>query len=68
MRLRQPASARTRPSEAERQGAVQHFRHEPGAKCYIDWAGDTASITDRLTGKPSKVYLIVVALPFSGRF
>lgn len=55
-------------AEAERQGAVQHFRHEPGAKCYIDWAGDTASITDRLTGRPSKVYLIVVALPFSGRF
>ena len=24
--------------EAERLGATRHFRHEPGAKAYIDWA------------------------------
>ena len=24
--------------EAERLGATRHFEHEPGAKCYIDWA------------------------------
>ena len=54
--------------EAERTGATRHFRHEPGAKCYIDWAGDTAKLTDRITGKAAKVYVLVVALPFSSRF
>lgn len=54
--------------EAERLGATRHFEHEPGAKCYIDWAGDTARITDRLTGATSKVYVLVVVLPFSCRF
>lgn len=27
---------------AERMDATRHFLHEAGAKCYIDWAGDTA--------------------------
>lgn len=54
--------------EAERLGAVRHFRHEPGAKAFIDWAGDTAAVTDRLTGARSKVYVLVVCLPFSDRF
>ena len=55
-------------NEAERLGAVRHFRHEPGAKAFIDWAGDTAAVTDRLTGARSKVYVPVVCLPFSDRF
>lgn len=55
-------------AEAERQGATRHFEHEPGAKCYIDWAGDPAWITDRLTGAKAKVWVLVVVLPFSGRF
>mgnify|MGYP006918102665 CR=1 FL=1 len=54
--------------EAERTGAARHFRHEPGAKCYIDWAGDTARIVDRITGAASKVCVLVVVLPCSGRF
>lgn len=54
--------------EAERMGAIRHFRHDPGAKAYIDWAGDTAQIVDRLTGAKSKVYLLIVVLPFSSRF
>ena len=54
--------------EAERLGTVRHFRHEPGAKAFIDWAGDTAAVTDRLTGARSKVYVLVVCLPFSDRF
>ena len=54
--------------ESERLGAVRHFRHEPGAKAFIDWAGDTAAVTDRLTGARSKVYVPVVCLPFSDRF
>lgn len=53
--------------EAERLGATRHFEHEPGAKCYIDWAGDTARLTDRLTGATTRVYVLVVVLPFSSR-
>ena len=53
---------------AEKAGARRRLAHEPGAKAYIDWAGDTAAITDRLTGARTKVYVIVVALPYSGRF
>lgn len=53
---------------AEKTGATRRLAHEPGAKAYIDWAGDTASLTDRLTGARTKVYVIVVALPYSGRF
>lgn len=53
--------------EAERLGATRHFRHEPGAKAYIDWAGDVAWLVDRVTGERAKVYVIVVVLPFSDR-
>ena len=31
---------------AEKAGAKRRLAHEPGAKAYVDWAGDTASITD----------------------
>jgi transposase len=54
--------------EAERLGATRHFAHEPGAKAYIDWAGDVAWLTDRVTGARTKVYVLVVVLPFSGEF
>ena len=53
---------------AEKAGARRRLAHEPGAKAYIDWAGDTAAITDRLTGAKTKVYVLVVALPYSDRF
>ena len=53
---------------ADKAGATRHFAHEPGAKCYIDWAGDTASLTDKLLGSKTKVYVLVVTLPFSDRF
>ena len=53
---------------AERAGAKRRLAHEPGAKAYVDWAGDTASLTDRITGARTKVYVIVVALPYSDRF
>jgi transposase len=55
-------------AEADRQGATRHFEHEPGAKCYVDWAGDPAWVTDRVTGSRAKAWLLVVVLPFSGRF
>ena len=53
---------------AEKAGATRRLAHEPGAKAYVDWAGDTAAITDRVTGAKTRVYVIVVALPYSGRF
>ena len=53
---------------AERMGATRHFVHEAGAKCYIDWAGDTAFLTDKLLGTRTKVYVLVVTLPFSDKF
>ena len=54
--------------EAERLGATRHFSHEPGAKAYIDWAGDVAWLTDKVLGTRTKVYVIVVVLPFSDKF
>ena len=53
---------------AERLGATQHFRHTPGEKAYIDWAGDTAELTDGITGKTTKVYVLVVAPSSEMRF
>ena len=38
-------------AEADRMGATQHFRHTPGEKAYIDWAGDAARLTDRITAR-----------------
>lgn len=55
-------------SAAEKAGAKRRLAHEPGAKAYVDWAGDTASLTDRLTGARTRVYVLGVALPYSGRF
>lgn len=53
---------------AERMDATRHFVHEAGAKCYIDWAGDVAYLTDKLLGTKTKVYVLVVTLPFSDKF
>lgn len=47
---------------------VRYVRFERTEEAYVDWAGDTASLTDRLTGARTKVYVLVVALPYSGRF
>ena len=53
---------------AEMMDATRHFVHEAGAKCYIDWAGDAAYLTDKLLGTKTKVYVLVVTLPFSDKF
>lgn len=53
---------------AERMGATRHFIHEAGARCHMDWAGGTASLTDRLLGAKTKAHVPVVVLPSSGRF
>ena len=52
----------------EKVGVKRKHAHEPETKAYIDWAGDIASLTDRLTGAQAKVYVIVVALPYSDHF
>ena len=46
----------------------EEARPRAGAKAHVDWAGDTASLTDRLTGAKTKAYVMVVALPYSDRF
>ena len=53
---------------AEKAGAKRRLAHEPGAKVYIDWAGDTAAIADWLTVAKTKVYLVIMALLYSDRF
>ena len=53
---------------AERTNAVRRFIHVPGAKVYIDWAGDVAWLTEKISGAKTKVYVLVLCLPFSGRF
>jgi hypothetical protein len=46
-------------AEAERSGAARHFAHAPGEKAYVDWAGDAAWLTDRVTGRRTKACLLV---------
>lgn len=53
---------------AKQTGAARHFTHIAGEKAYIDWAGDTSKITDRITGKVTKIYVLVVVLPHSAYF
>ena len=53
---------------AKKMAATRHFVHEPGAKCYIDWCGDTAHLTNKLSGAKTPVYVLVVVLPFSDKF
>lgn len=52
--------------EAGRSGVSARFSHVPGQKAYIDWAGDVAWLTDRVTGRRTKVYVLVICLPRSG--
>lgn len=60
--------ARTFSEVAEKMDATRHFSHEPGAKAFIDWAGDFAWLTDKILGDKAKIYVLIVCLPFSGRF
>lgn len=52
--------------EAQRSGAAVHLIHEPGQKAFIDWAGDTACITDRVTGVRTKAFVPIICLPRPG--
>jgi transposase len=46
--------------------ATLHLEHKPGERMEVDWAGDTASFTDNVTGNPIPVYVFVAILPCSG--
>ena len=52
--------------EAGKAGVSASFTHVPGQKAYVDWAGDAAGLTDRVTGRRTKVYVLVICLPRSG--
>lgn len=43
-----------------------HLNHKPGEIMQVDWAGDTASVIDTVTGEIIPVYLFVASLPYSG--
>jgi len=45
---------------------VATLKHEPGRAMLVDWAGDTISVVDSVTGEVTPAYLFVAALPFSG--
>lgn len=46
--------------------ATMHLNHKPGEIMQVDWAGDTASVTDTVTGEIIPAYLFVSSLPYSG--
>jgi len=51
---------------ATRYKATLHVEHKPGERMEVDWAGDTASLSDNITGKTIPVYVFVAVLPCSG--
>jgi transposase len=46
-------------------GAIMKLTHVPGQRMFIDYAGDTATITDAVTGAKTKAYLFCTSLPYS---
>ncbi|MGP4982154.1 IS21-like element ISAar36 family transposase [Glutamicibacter arilaitensis] len=44
---------------------ASRVEHKAGMSVEVDWSGPTMTLTDPLTGAPSKVYLFVACLPFS---
>ena len=46
--------------------ATMHINRKPGELMEVDWAGQTARITDADTGEVFEAYVFVSALPYSG--
>jgi len=46
--------------------ATMHINRKPGELMEVDWAGQTAQITDADTGETFEAYIFVSALPYSG--
>jgi len=51
---------------AAKNKATLHIQHKPGERMEVDWAGDTASFMDNVSGNPIPVYVFVAILPCSG--
>ena len=49
-----------------RKNATMHLNHKPGEFLQVDWAGDTAGVTDTDTGERIPAYVFVATLPYSG--
>jgi transposase len=45
--------------------ATMHLNHKPGENMEVDWAGQTAAITDRVTSEIIPAYVFVATLPCS---
>ena len=43
-----------------------HLNHNPGEIMQVNWAGDTASVIDTVTGEIIPAYLFVASLPYGG--
>jgi len=48
--------------------ATARIIHKPGRTVFVDWAGGTLAIKDRITGSIATVYLFVACLPSSDYF
>jgi len=46
--------------------ATMHIDRKPGEQMEVDWAGQTMTMTDNITGVSIPVYIFVAALPYSG--
>jgi transposase len=46
--------------------ATMHISHKPGEIMEVDWAGQTAEVTDNETGATTAAYIFVAVLPYSG--
>lgn len=46
-------------------GAASRVGHKAGQSVEVDWSGPTMQLTDPITGRTTRVYLFVAALPFS---
>jgi transposase len=46
--------------------ATMHISHKPGEQLEVDWAGQTASIIDKVTGEVIPSYVFVAVLASSG--
>lgn len=46
--------------------ATMHLHHKPGQQLEVDWAGQTASVVDQVTGELIDAYIFVATLPCSG--
>jgi len=46
--------------------ATMHIERKPGVQLEVDWAGQTMTLTDNITGTDIPAYVFVATLPYSG--